>query len=1157
MLFNDLTSAWLRAPMIAATLLLIGSSVCVAQPASDADLEFFETEVRPVLVERCAGCHGAAEQSGGLRVDLRESLLSGGESGPAVVPGKPSESWLMKAVRHADGLEMPPDEEPLSERSQLALEHWIERGAPWPASSEPLSAATQDLSHEHWAFYPVEKPTIPTPSQLAEWIQTPVDAFVLSKLQAQSLSPSPAADRRSLIRRVSYALTGLPPKLENVERFVQDDSPAAYAELVEQLLASPQFGEHWARHWLDVARYSDTKGYVYAREERFWVHAWNYRDWVVRALNENMPYDRFLMLQIAADQVPDRRQSDLAAMGFLTLGRRFLGVERDIIDDRIDVVCRGTMGLTVACARCHDHKYDPIPTTDYYALYGVFDSSVERLEPLADQWEDAEFAAELDKRHTALNEHLAAANQESSARVRSRLADYLFAQSELHKYPANGFDQIFQKEDILPAFVRRWERFLRDAARANDRTFAPWQAYASIPAASFTEQAVAVTRELQQTDLPPRIAQAFATPPASFREVCERYGKLFSEVEAKHQAATQAAQQIVQQNATQVDNAAEVGSAEPSSAEETTINKHANDSHVNDSHSSGSQPNATHSDDIATLLQVLYGPRAPCEVPEGPIVLTETYYDSGTVTELWRLQGEVDRWIINAKTPAPHAVTLVDQVVANEPRVFVRGNPLTQGDDVPRRFISVLSPPDNQPFGQGSGRYELAKAITDPNNPLTARVIVNRLWTAHFGQGLVTTPSDLGTRAETPSHPELLDWLAATLVENDWNLKAIHRLIVMSATFQQASQAVEGTPAAVNHLVAAKLDPSNQWLWRMNPKRLTFEEFRDALLAASGDLQDQVGGRASDIFAQPFPQRRTLYGLVDRQFLPGTLRMFDFANPDLHVPQRSETTVPGQALFFLNHPLMLDRARALANSVVEQEQPAARVAGMFRQALQREPTPTEIADALELVAVTATREEVSPSATAAAWQYGYGAMDESTGRVRDFKPLPHFTGNAWQGGEIFPDATLGWVQLSAEGGHPGNDREHAAVRRWTAPQSGSIRIESKLQHVPAPGDGIRAFIVHSQTGIIASATLHQATRELNVAELQVAAGDTIDFVVDIGDVLNSDQYLWQVTLAETQAASGMAWDSAKDFPAQDNQELDGWEQLAQVILCSNEFMFVD
>ena len=1086
--------------------------------AEDPALDFFEAEIRPILVDKCSGCHGPDKQESELRIDLHDSILAGGDSGAAIVPGDAASSLLVQAIRHQDGLEMPP-KEVLSQRAIEALEHWINMGAPWPASRESLTVSTMkpaEQAKEHWAFQPVQRPTVPVVADERGWIQNPIDAFTLEKLSANGLTPSPPADKRSLVRRVSYSLTGLPPSPEDVQQFLDDESSTAYADLVERLLASPQYGEHWARHWLDVARYSDTKGYIYAREERFWVHAWTYRDWVSRAFNEDLPYDRFLLLQLAADQVEDRREGDLAAMGFLTLGRRFLGVERDIIDDRIDVVCRGTMGLTVACARCHDHKYDPIPTADYYSLYGVFDSCTEQLVPLAESVGDDAFEAELKKRQDALQARLVAARLESSDRVRARVADYLFAQSELDKYPANGFDQVFQADDLLPAFVRRWQRFLRDAKRNNDLVFAAWQAYADLPAADFATAATAVTKQLQQSEsIPAAILRAFETSPQSFREVCDRYGAVFSQANEQYKS--------------QANDPQGVSTSEPE------------------------------------LIAVLYGPQGPCQVPDGPVVLTETYFDTGVLTDLWRHQGEVDRWIINAPQPAPHALTLVDQAQPIEPRVFVRGNPLVLGADVPRQFLAVLSEADRRPFEHGSGRYELAQDIIDPHNPLTARVLVNRVWAAHFGQGLVTTPSDFGMRAEAPSHPELLDWLADNFIAQGWSMKELQRWIVLSSTFRQSSCG----PADTAVLSAAlKLDPDNRLLWRMNPRRLTFEEFRDSLISAASQLDASVGGRATDLFATPFPLRRTLYGLVDRQFLPGTLRMFDFANPDLHVPQRSETTVPGQALFFLNHPLLLDRARALAASTASNVARRSavvssrnRVEAMFQHVLQRSPSESELSEALAFVNTAEATQAKPTRPTIADWQYGYGALDAASSRLVGFTPLPYFSGSAWQGGTSYPDASLGWVQLSAEGGHPGNDTAHAAVRRWTAPRDGIYRIHSRLTHEPTVGDGIHVAIVHSAAGILSDCALHHDTLEMNHTDIKFTAGQTLDFVVDIKEVLNSDQYLWPVTIDEMNATEQIdaspAWDSVQDFPNSEPQQLSGWEQLAQILLCSNEFMFVD
>lgn len=1083
--------------------------------AGQDEAHFFETHVRPVLVEKCIGCHGDQKQSGGLRLDSREAMLKGGDSGAAMIPGDASGSYMIRAIRYDGDLQMPPKNE-LPDAEKQALIQWVESGAVWPQDAAPLKAGHADLAKTHWAFQPVTRPEVPAIAAAdAAGIKTPIDAFILAKLNEVDLKLSDETDRRTLIRRAFYTLTGLPPSVADVENFVNDRDPMAYENLVDRLLASRTHGEHWARHWLDIARYSDTKGYVYAREERFWIHAWSYRDWVVDALNANMPYNRFLLLQLAADQVLDRTEEDLAAMGFLTLGRRFQGVRRDIIDDRIDVVCRGTMALTVGCARCHDHKYDPIPTADYYSLYGVFDSCREKIVPLpgATMQEEA-FDAELKKRTDAL----AALRQErrisTSARVRSRIGDYLQAQRELQKYPEEGFDQILELGDLLPSFVHRWRDYLRDADLRNDPVFVAWHRYAEIPDHEFSERSATVTQalhELSAETINPRVAAAFATVPTSFTDVIARYTTLFQDIDARWQAE------------------------------------------ISRSEAQGATVHAMPDPAAEQLRSLLYGPGSLCEVPDEPVVNTEYDFDSGSCTELWKLQGEVDRLIINAASEPRFATIIEDREVPTEPRIFKRGNPANKGDDVPRRFLELLSGPDRKPFEHGSGRLEMAQGIIDPSNPLTARVMVNRVWAHHFDAGLVTTPGDFGIRAEPPSHPALLDWLTSEFIASGWNLKALHRMIVLSAAYRQSS---DGPADAAQLVHAREIDPENRWLWHMNVHRLSFEEMRDSMLVVSGQLDERSGGRPANLFTKPFPLRRTLYGLVDRQYLPGTLRMFDFANPDLPIPERSETTVPQQSLFLMNHPLALERARALAASLPLELNADDQIHTLYRRVLQRDPTNAQLAAAHELLAADVP-EKPAAAVTAADWSYGFGTYDEAAQRVSDFAALPHFTGNAWQGGDAWPDAVLGWVQLTAKGGHPGNDPAHASVRRWTAPAAMTVTIQSELRHEPAVGDGIRAFIVSSQTGTLQSTKAYQQTLPFNVESLQVKPGDTIDFVVDIGDTLNSDQYLWTCTISEATLESRRSWNSDTDFPHDTNDQLSPLEQLAQVLLCSNEFLFVD
>ena len=536
---------------------------------------------------------------------------------------------------------------------------------------------------------------------------------------------------------MTYDLTGLPPTPEEVDAFVADPDPDAYARVVDRLLDSPHHGEHWARHWLDVARYSDTKGYVYGREERFFVHAPAYRDWVVKAFNDDMPYDRFLMLQVAADRVAAGDRASRAALGFLTLGRRFLGVTHDIIDDRIDVLTRGTMGLTVACARCHDHKYDPIPTEDYYSLYGIFLNCTERMTPVADldRSDDPSraFQAELEKRQGALRAGMASSRAEASRRVRARIADYLMAQRDLGSFPQEGFDVVLGKDDLIPAFVRRWTRYLDACAKADDPIFRPWRRFAALGDDEFAARAAEVTRGLQSSGPPtlnPRVAHTFESPPASIKEVAERYARLLGDLDRE-----------------------------------------------------GPEPG----EDAAALRTVLFGPDSPCMVPQEGIVTTEWFFDSATVVQLWKLQGEVDRWLIGSDSAPPHAVWLDDRAEIREPRVFRRGNPANQGNEVSRHFLTAIAGPDPEPFTDGSGRLELARAIVDPANPMTARVWVNRVWMHHFGAGLVRHAERLRPPRRAAQPPRTPRLAGPSAVEGRLEHPALHRMILLSAAYQQAS----------------------------------------------------------------------------------------------------------------------------------------------------------------------------------------------------------------------------------------------------------------------------------------------------------------------------------------------------------------------------------
>lgn len=921
------------------------------------------------------------------------------------------------------------------------------------------------MASDHWSFQPLK------PVQAAT-----LDELILAKLRAHGLSPSPQAARRTLIRRATFDLLGLPPSDREVQAFVADESPDAYARLIERLLASPHYGEQWARHWLDVARYSDAKGYVYAREEKMWVHASTYRDWVVNALNDDMPYDRFVRLQIAADQMVPARSPDLAAMGFLTIGRRFLGVTHDIIDDRIDVVMRGTQALTVACARCHDHKFDPVPTRDYYSLYGVFQSSAEKLVPCAEG--DSPELIALDKKNWDL---MKKRREEQIARTRSQVREHLAAQLELEKYPEEVFGQILDAKDLNPFIVRRWQSWL--AQHRDDPLFHPWHEFLLSKPERFGE----VWQRLKTTG-DARVMKFFPQAPRDMREVARCFA------------------------------------------------------------------DALNSDSMKAMLD---GPASPCWVPDEHIANNEMYFPTSAVVELWKAQAEVDRFLIKTRGAPAHATILVDRPIPSTPRVFTRGNPLTKGETVPRQFLSVFG--QQSPFKQGSGRLELAQAIANARNPLTARVMVNRLWQHHFGRGIVSTPSDFGKQGSAPSHPELLDWLAQRFIDSGWSLKAMHRLIMLSDTYQQTSTSHGETLAK-----AREIDPDNRLLWRMNAHRLTFEEARDAWLTGAGKLDPTIGGRPLELFAST-NTRRTIYALVDRENLPAVMRTFDFANPDLSIPQRSETTVPQQALFGMNHPFVVQQARSLlAQPEVKSADGEARVRAIYAQLFQREPTSGELAAALDYTQTPASPEPRAPDHSKA-WLYGVGEWDETSGKVKSFTPLPHFNGSAWQGDEDWPNKTFGWAQLTATGGHPGNDRRHAVVRRWIAPSAGSYDVRSTLIHEPKVGDGIRAFVSHSRLGMMRSTSLFGSQSPLDLDHITFEAGESLDFIVDIGKGLNSDQFLWApiIKLSESGVTGSggdgtiEVWNARTDFTGGGRSSLSSWEQLVQVLMLANEFLFVD
>jgi mono/diheme cytochrome c family protein len=878
--------------------------------ATPEQTEFFEKNIRPVLADHCWSCHGPNKQKGGLRLDSRTALLQGGEDGPVVALGDAAKSALIQALRYTGEIKMPP-KGALPPRTVADLSAWVQMGCPWPSarSSSPGNPAWQ----RHWAFLPVAHPPIPD-VKAADWPLTPVDCFILARLEAKGLSPAPPADRRTLLRRAAFDLTGLPPTPEELAAFEADTAPDAFPRVVDRLLTSPRYGERWGRYWLDIARYADTKGYVFFQESEFpW--AYTYRDYVIRAWNDDLPYDRFILEQLAADQLDlgaDRRP--LTALGFLTLGGRFMNNQQDILDDRIDVVTRGLMALTVTCARCHDHKFDPIPARDYYSLYGVFASSAEpAVQPLFAEPPKsdahAKFTKELQAREQKLADFVRSKHEELVHSTHRRVAEYLLAAQAGQQRPkTEEFMLIADGGDLNPRMLSRWRSYLQQARRSQHPVFIPWNAFSELPAEGFAEQArVRSASFLTQADsVHPSnslVARSFAAqPPRTLADAAKRYGELLN-------AADQAWQTAVRQAAAE------------------------------------RKPPPRSLPDLAQeeLRQVFYGPNSPPNLAMNPLNDLDLLPDRPSQAKLQELRKAVETWRATGPGAPPRAMVMEDLPAPYQPHVFLRGNPNAWGEAVPRQFPAVVAGPPRRPFQHGSGRLELAQAIIDSHNPLTARVLVNRVWLHHFGAALVHTTSDFGMRSEPPTHPELLDYLAGQFRADGWSIKKLHRRIMLSAAYQQQT---------TDRPECRRLDPENSMLWRMNRRRLDFEALRDSLLAVAGRLDGRLGGAPIRDVVAPSATRRTIYGFIDRLNLPGLLRTFDFPSPDATSAQRDTTTVPPQALFLMNHPFVLECARSLCRrpDIAAERDPGRRVATLYQHLYQRHPTALELRLALDYVA---------------------------------------------------------------------------------------------------------------------------------------------------------------------------------------------------------------
>ncbi len=802
-------------------------SLALAVEPDAKGIEFFEKKIRPVLVDQCYKCHSdsANKLKGGLRLDTSAGTRQGGETGPAIVPGSPDDSLLIEAIRH-EGLEMPPEKK-LPDSVIADFEAWIKMGAPDPRVADGGGQYVKreidiEEGRKFWAFQPALK-TDPPKVKDNQWPRSDIDRFVLAAIEQQNLKPVRDASPVELVRRIHFDLIGLPPSPEEVDHFVESaihNPQAAIEELVDRLLDSPQFGERWGRHWLDIARYAESNGNA---DNTPFPHAWRYRDYVIESFNEDKPYDQFITEQLAGDLLPfdspQQRNEQLIATGFLALGSKPRAqnnpnFQMDVVAEQIEVTTSAMLGITVACARCHDHKFDPIPTAEYYSLAGIFNSS--------------------------------------------RTLYGTGGNKSNKKQPSSGglLELLAEDQQSAKDLARQQEQLTQLTTRQREIT-----AQLGKSGATDNSKGTDKKRDAQIRKLQTQLARLKST--GNDRTKIDRIQEQLTKLGVAP------------------DESPDENSADPVGKDEVK------------------------------LLQ----------------------------SELAKIESEIQS--LNAKKPGAAGMAMgVMEGSPNDCAICIRGESTDRADIVPRGFISVVTTSEPPKIdSKSSGRLELARWIASPQNPLTARVAVNRIWHHLFGRGIVSSMDNFGQLGERPTHPELLDWLAIQFVEEGCSVKQMIRTIVLSRAYQMSS-----THDVANY---AK-DPDNVWLWRMSPRRLDAESLRDAILAFSGqlDLSRPGASELPDYNKKQPPQvradskHRSVYLPIVRNGEPESLTLFDFADPSIVVGDREETTVPAQSLYLMNNPFVVEQSRSAAQRLLEQKDldDAARVDLAYVMAFARRPT---------------------------------------------------------------------------------------------------------------------------------------------------------------------------------------------------------------------------
>lgn len=950
-----------------------GLSLSAPAQSQPDGVEFFEKKIRPLLAEHCYECHAADKKTkGGLALDSRAGWEKGGDSGMTLVPGDPEASLLIKAVRYKDKQFQMPPKRKLSDAQIADFEQWVKLGAPDPRTGGPALAKKEiniAEGRKHWA-YQLPKKSAPPPVKDAAWPRSDTDRFILAKLEAKNLRPAPEAEPVTLVRRIYFDLTGLPPTPEQVDAFVREHQSAAgnsqqsaIAKLVDSLLASPHFGERWGRHWLDVVRYAESltlRGFVMKE-------AWRYRDYVIASFNADKPYDRFLREQVAGDLLPHQnvaqRQQQLVATSFLVLGNTNLEeqekkqLDMDVVDEQLDVIGKAFLGQTIGCARCHDHKFDPIPTRDYYALAGILKSSKTLEHSNVSKWlefplplppgEDKEFAAH-DKAVAQLQARIKAAKESANVAVAKK------ATQPNGALTATALPGIIV-DDTQAKKVGEWMQSTATRTFIGDGYLHDTNDGKGAKSLTFQPEGLKAGKYEIRLAYSPGRSRADNTPVTIFSADGEKTIRLDQRPEPPIEGRFVSLGQF---------------RFEQNSAGFVLVANEGTKGHVT-------------ADAVQFVPVELLG-----ENPPAPAVAATT--DSGKNSKanaeenVKKLEAELKK-LQESGSKRPMFMSVKDENPADT-QIHIRGSVQNLGAKVARGFLQVASyGPAPNIAEKESGRRELGDWLASPDNPLTARVFVNRTWTWLFGAGLVRSPDNFGTTGDVPTHPELLDHLAVRFMEDGWSVKKLVRELVLSRAYQQASVRLEGAQLAAG--LAA--DPENKLLWHANRRKLDAESIRDTLLHVSGQLDRTHGGpvlkpgTSADYGYKHTDTRRSVYSPVLRNSLPELFEAFDFADPSLVVGKRSDSTVAPQALFMMNHPWVMEQSQSAAQKLLAQKlaDDRARIAHAYRLVLGRAPTDGEVALALKFLPAESAASEAAKRTEA--WGRFYQALFASV----DFRYL--------------------------------------------------------------------------------------------------------------------------------------------------------------------------